>query len=573
MIPQDIVDKVLSSARVEEVIGSFKELKREGSNYKCLSPFTDEKTPSCIVSPSKNIWKDFSSSKGGNSISYLMQAEKMTFPEAIKWLGEKYGIEIEERKLSPIEKQALARREKMYEANMFAKSFFTSELISTENFALQYLYDRGYNEEIIDLFGLGYCDSQFDSFYKQAINTGYSEEILTEIGLVTSNGRNPFDVMKGRVVFPIHDMYGKTIAFGGRILEESTDKKQPKYRNIKESSLFDKSKTLYGLHLAKESIIHENNAYITEGYTDVISSRMKGVKNIVSSCGTALTKDQLKIVSRFTGTVTIFFDGDNAGAKATFKAIDMALELGLNPRVVKLPKEHDPDSISKEKNDLKLYLEESATDFVEYKCSFLNRAIKSDPNAKAKVIDNILDSIALIEDQVERELFTKKLSALTEISQTSISSSLGKKVFTKSKKLVSKSEDTAEKIKALIPEERILELLRTNGQRVIKFISKKDDLTFVYENNIKSEIVERLVHLHEELHYIDDFLEKVATCELGEDKSVTEDELCYRLDTTFFEVKRRIINKKIEHFNSDDMYLLQDLILRRNRINNMMKDD
>lgn len=570
MIPNETVQLILEESKVEEVIGDFKELKREGANFKCFSPFSNEKTPSCIVSPSKNIWKDFSSGKGGTALSYLMLAEKMNFPEAIKYLAKKYNIEIVEKKYSAKEKSALAEYHKMYESNNFAKEIFHSTLISSEDkTALEYFNKRGYGIEIIKKFNLGYCDEISNSFTKQAFDSGYPIEILSEVGLSVPKGRNSFDSFKGRVMFPIEDLYGKTIGFGGRILKEK--EKQPKYRNSKESRIFNKSKVLFGMSLAKEQVIKRNNVYVCEGYTDVISSHLKGVENIVASCGTSLTKDHLKVLSRFTDTITFFFDGDGAGVKAAFKGIDLALSLGLNPRIVKLPKEHDPDTISKEVVDLEKFLENTSMDFVEYKSSFINKEILSDPSSKAKAIDSILTSIALISDSIERELFTKKLSALINISVASISSSLDNKIYKKSKMLL-KDDKSSEDIKASIPEKRILNLIKTQGERKVWFIKTKDKITRSYQSTVFEEIISRLIYLSSELYFSEGFLKEVISCKTSQDDSISDVKISYLIEMNFYEIERNILDEKIKNFEGDDMYMLQDLILRRNKIKNIRYD-
>ncbi|MDO6676252.1 DNA primase [Tenacibaculum sp. 1_MG-2023] len=431
MITQQTIDRVFESARVEEVIGEFVQLKKSGSNFKGLSPFTDERTPSFMVSPVKQIWKDFSTGKGGNAISFLMEHEHYTYPEAIRWLAKKYNIEIEETEQSDEEKQQMNERESMFLVSKFAKDYFHDVLLNTQNgraIGLSYFKERGFREDTIEKFDLGYCKDEWDNFTKAALAKGYDLKYLKSTGLtiVKEGGAEDrkFDRFKGRVMFPIHSMSGRILGFGGRIL--TNDKKAAKYLNSPESDIYHKSKILYGLYQAKKEIAKEDNCFLVEGYTDVISFHQSGIENVVASSGTALTPDQIRLVNRLTQNITVLFDGDAAGVRASLRGIDLILEQGMNVRVVAFPEGEDPDSFAKAHSnaELKQYLEEKSQDFIEFKVSLLMKEAANDPVKKAGLIRDIVTSISKIPDGIQREVYVQECARVMDISERVLFSEL-----------------------------------------------------------------------------------------------------------------------------------------------------
>jgi DNA primase len=427
MISRSSIDRVFESARVEEVIGEFVQLKKAGSNFKGLSPFVDEKSPSFMVSPVKQIWKDFSTGKGGNAISFLMEHEHYTYPEAIKWLAKKYNIEIEETEQSSEEKAQMNERESMFLVSTFAKDYFHDVMLNSNKgkaIGLSYFKERGFKDETIKTFELGYCLDEWDAFTKAALDKGYDLKYLAATGLTIVKENRQFDRFKGRVLFPIHSMSGRILGFGGRIL--TADKKAAKYLNSPESDIYHKSKILYGLFQAKKEVAKQDNCYLVEGYTDVISFHQSGIENVVASSGTALTSDQIRLVNRLTKNITVLFDGDAAGIRASIRGIDLILEQGMNVKVVQFPDGEDPDSFAKShsEKDLKAYLEDSAQDFINFKVSLLLKESNNDPVKKAGVIRDIVMSISKIPDGIQREVYVQECARIMEISERVLFSEL-----------------------------------------------------------------------------------------------------------------------------------------------------
>ncbi|MGK0420957.1 MAG: DNA primase [Polaribacter sp.] len=427
MISRSSIDRVFESARVEEVIGEFVQLKKAGSNFKGLSPFVDEKSPSFMVSPVKQIWKDFSTGKGGNAISFLMEHEHYTYPEAIKWLAKKYNIEIEETEQSSEEKAQMNERESMFLVSTFAKDYFHDVMLNSNKgkaIGLSYFKERGFKDETIKTFELGYCLDEWDAFTKAALGKGYDLKYLASTGLTIVKENRQFDRFKGRVLFPIHSMSGRILGFGGRIL--TADKKAAKYLNSPESDIYHKSKILYGLFQAKKEVAKQDNCYLVEGYTDVISFHQSGIENVVASSGTALTSDQIRLVNRLTKNITVLFDGDAAGIRASIRGIDLILEQGMNVKVVQFPDGEDPDSFAKShsEKDLKAYLEDSAQDFINFKVSLLLKESNNDPVKKAGVIRDIVMSISKIPDGIQREVYVQECARIMEISERVLFSEL-----------------------------------------------------------------------------------------------------------------------------------------------------
>ncbi len=420
MITKETIDKVYEAARVEEVIGDFVQLKRAGSNFKGLSPFSDERSPSFMVSPAKGIWKDFSSGKGGNAIAFIMEHSQFTYPEAIRYLAKKYNIEVEETELSDEDKVVANERESLFLVSEFASKYFQDILFNSEEgkaIALSYFKERGFTNDTIKKFSLGYSPSTWDALTKEALGKGYKLEFLEKTGLTIVGEDKQFDRFKGRVMFPIQSMSGRVLGFGGRIL--TNDKKAAKYLNSPESDLYHKSKVLYGIFHAKQSIAKLDNCYLVEGYTDVIQMHQTGIENVVASSGTALTPDQIRLINRLTKNVTVLFDGDAAGLRASIRGIDLILEEGMNVKVCTFPDGEDPDSFAKKtpSQDLIQYLEENAMDFIQFKASLLMKDAKNDPIKKADLIRDMVASISKIPDRIKREVYIKETSRIMDISE------------------------------------------------------------------------------------------------------------------------------------------------------------
>jgi DNA primase len=505
LISKATIDTVFETARVEEVIGDFVQLKRAGSNFKGLSPFSDERSPSFMVSPVKQIWKDFSSGKGGNSVAFLMEHEHFTYPEAIRYLAKKYNIEIEETVQSDEEKANTDVRESMYLVSEFAKNYFQDALLNTEEgkaIGYSYFKERGFTNETIKKFSLGYSPEAWDAFTKEALGKGYKLEYLESTGLTIPRDDRPFDRFKGRVMFPIQSMSGRVLGFGGRIL--TNDKKAAKYLNSPESDIYHKSKVLYGIYQAKQAIAKQNNCFLVEGYTDVIQFNQTGIENVVSSSGTALTPDQIRLINRLTKNVTVLFDGDAAGLRASIRGIDLILEEGMNVRVCEFPDGEDPDSFAKKRpyEDLVVYLEENAKDFIQFKASLLMKDAKNDPIKKAELIRDIVTSISKIPDRIQREIYIQECSRIMDISEQVLLSTLaqlvkkdisdiGKKIKQEQKSFeVIKSESVTqvEKVDVLYQLERTIIkilLLYGNSKEEFEDVLLKTNANGEVENSIE----------------------------------------------------------------------------------------
>lgn len=427
MISKTTIDQVYETARLEEVIGDFVQLKKSGSNFKGLSPFTDERSPSFMVSPVKQIWKDFSSGKGGNVVAFLMEHEHFTYPEAIKYLAKKYNIEVEETEQSNEQKEQANERESMYLVSEYAQKYFSEILWDTElgkAIGLSYFKERGFTDETIKKFSLGYCLDNWDSFTNAAIEKGYQLKYLEATGLTivkddASNAANTkmFDRFKARVMFPIQSLSGRVLGFGGRIL--TNDKKAAKYLNSPESDIYHKSKVLYGIYHAKQAIAKEDNCYLVEGYTDVIQFHQRGIENVVASSGTALTPEQIRLVNRLTKNITVLFDGDAAGLRASLRGIDLILEQGMNVKVCSFPEGEDPDSFAKNNSleDVQLFLKENSKDFIQFKASLLMKQAANDPIKRAETVRDIVNSIAKIPDRIQKEIYIQECAQIMNISE------------------------------------------------------------------------------------------------------------------------------------------------------------
>ena len=524
MITPTTIDRIFEATRIDEVIGEFVQLKKSGTNLKGLSPFTDEKSPSFMVSPVKQIWKDFSSGKGGNAVSFLMEHEHYTYPEALRWLAKKYNIEIEETKLDDEQKIAIDERESMYVVSNFAKEYFQQILFETEqgkSIGLSYFKERGFREETIRKFQLGFSLNEWDNFTNHALSKGYELKYLEKTGLSIVKENKNFDRFKGRVMFPIHSMSGRVLGFGGRILDST--EKAAKYLNSPTSDIYDKSKVLYGIFYAKQAIAKENNCYLVEGYTDVISLHQAGIENVVSSSGTALTSDQIRLIKRLTPNITVLYDGDSAGIRASFRGIDLILEQDLNVKVLTFPDNDDPDSFARKvsSEELKEYLQKNATDFIKFKISILMEDAQNDPIKKAELIRDIIKSIAVIPDKIQREIYVQETSKLMDISENVLFSSLLQQISINRKnvgeqtihdttrfEIVKESKSTAVTINELEKyEKEIIKALLLYGNQKAKFANWVDEKSLSGKNELKvvwnENIVAREIYLNMQMDEIE----------------------------------------------------------------------
>ena len=504
MISRSTIDRVFETARVEEVIGEFVQLKKAGSNFKGLSPFTDEKSPSFMVSPVKQIWKDFSTGKGGNAVSFLMEHEHYSYPEAIKFLAKKYNIEIEETVQSDQEKEQMNERESMFLVSNFAKDYFHDVLLnSTQGKAigLSYFKERGFREDIIKKFDLGYCLDTWDSFTNEALKKGYDIKYLASTGVTIVRENKQFDRFKGRVMFPIHSMSGRILGFGGRTL--SSDKKTAKYVNSPESDIYHKSKILYGIYQAKKEIAKQDNCFLVEGYTDVISFYQSGIENVVASSGTALTSDQIRLVNRLTKNITVLFDADAAGIRASIRGIDLILEQGMNVKVVTFPDGEDPDSFAKKHTEVALreYLEESSQDFINFKVSLLMKEASNDPVKKAGLIRDIVTSISKIPDSIQREVYVQECSRIMEISERVLFSELAQLISKNTKdfnKTQQKDKQSFEVVKKQTEQLKEVDSLFILEREIIRILLLFGNQETDFVDFIEVEDEEGVMHLEKE---------------------------------------------------------------------------
>ena len=504
MISKETIDRVFETALVEEVISDFIQLKKSGSNFKGLSPFTDEKTPSFMVSPAKQIWKDFSSGKGGNVVAFLMEHDQLSYPEAIKYLAKKYNIDIIETQLTDNQKEKINEKEKLFIVANKAKDFFKTQLNSTDfgkNVAKNYLTERGFGDQIIDEFEIGCLTDQSSTLKSFLVENGYEIEDLIKIGLVSSKTKD--DIYKSRIIFPIKTISGRTAGFGARTLKSNT--KSAKYINSPESEIYNKSKILFGLSKSKNEIVKKDNCFVVEGYTDVMRFHQKGVKNVVSSSGTALSKDQINIIRRLSKNITVIYDSDKAGINATERSVDMILEQGMNINIVLLPENEDPDSFAKNKNESEIlnFLNENAVDFIEFKANILNKTLKNTPSEKAKVINDLIISISKIPDRIKQEIYIRHCSEIMNISEQTLFNVLsqisGIKIQTKKFQSpvfnVSPQQNAVDQVYEL--EKKIIEILILYGDKKVVFdeikISKSEEGDVVYKNvKIESQVFEKV---------------------------------------------------------------------------------
>ena len=509
MISKSTIDKVFEQSLVEEVVGEFVQLKKSGSNYKGLSPFSNEKTPSFVVSPVKQIWKDFSSGKGGNAVAFLMEHEHFTYPEAIKYLARKYNIEIEETQISSLDKEKASEKESLFIVSEYAKVFFSDTLLNSKEgktIGFSYFKERGFSDETIKKYDLGYLPDKLNYFSKEAIANGYDPVFLEKSGLSIFQNEKSIDRFRGRVIFPIHSMSGRILGFGGRILNNQL--KIAKYLNSPESLIYNKSKILYGIFYAKQDIAKLDNCFIVEGYTDVIQLHQKGIKNVVSSSGTALSLDQITLIRRLTSNVTMLFDGDKAGVNATLRGIDIILTAGLNVNVCSFPNGEDPDSYSQDKSfeEIDDYLKNNSKDFIQFKASILAQNSKNDPISKANTINEIINSISIIPDRIKQEIYVKHCSSIMDISEEVLFNSLAQKtkneIHSISKKRISKVQKTSKNkdVNLLFElEKKIIEILLLYGGKQENFeeliLKNDEDGNVILEPTIVNSLVYEKIFL------------------------------------------------------------------------------
>jgi DNA primase len=437
VIPADTIDTIITTARIEEVIGDFVSLRRRGVNLLGLCPFHNEKTPSFTVSPAKGIYKCFGCGKAGNSVNFIMEHEHFTYPEALRYLARKYSIEIEEEERTPEEEQARNEKESLYNLNLFAQQYFTSTLTDSEegkSVGLSYFRERGMRDDMVKKFQLGYSPSQRDAFSSHALKSGYKKEFLVKTGLSVEKDGKLYDRFHSRVIFPIHSASGRVIGFGGRIL--GSDKTIAKYVNSPESEIYNKSKTLYGIYFAKNEIISKDVCLLVEGYTDVISMHQAGIGNVVASSGTSLTIDQIRMIQRYTPNISILYDGDPAGIKASFRGIDMILEQGMNVKIVLFPDGEDPDSYARKHhpNEVTAFIAENSVNFILFKTKLLLAETQHDPIKKAALIKEIVNTIALIPDGISRSLYIRECSAVMSITEQVLMNEMNKVLRARIKK-------------------------------------------------------------------------------------------------------------------------------------------
>ena len=558
MITRETIDKVFETARVEEVIGDFVQLKRAGSNYKGLSPFSDERSPSFMVSPVKQIWKDFSSGKGGSVVTFLMEHEHFTYPEAIRFLANKYNIEIEETETSQEDKIEANEKESMYLVSEFAKTYFQDTLLNTEEgkaIGLSYFKERGFTNETIAKFGLGYSPETWDAFSKEALSKGYQLEFLEKVGLtITREDGKHFDRFKGRVMFPIQSLSGRNLGFGGRIL--TNDKKAAKYLNSPESEIYYKSKVLYGIFHAKQAIAKQNNCYLVEGYTDVIQMHQAGIENVVASSGTALTPDQIRLINRLTKNITVLFDGDAAGLRASIRGIDLILEEGMNVKVCTFPDGDDPDSFARKNSyeDLVAYLENNAKDFIQFKASLLMNEAQNDPIKKADLIRDMVVSISKIPDRIKREVYIQECSRIMDISEQVLQNTLAQLI----------QKDISEAGKKLKTEQKAFEVVKNEVRQITQ-----DKINIVYE--LERKIIEMLLlYGNLETDFEDFILKANEEGEMVEEKETTTVKVFQRIYLSLQEdevelanpVFKEIYNDLITYYNQNDDFVIEQYLMK-----------
>ncbi|MCG2793556.1 MAG: DNA primase [Weeksellaceae bacterium] len=567
MISKETIDQIFSTVRVEEIVGEYVQLKRAGSNFKGLSPFRDEKTPSFIVSPSKQIWKDFSTGKGGTAISFLMEIENFTYPEALRHAAKKYGIEIQEDVKQYSEEQKLAQTERdvLYKIHEIANDFFQKQLWDTEEGQLigySYFKERELRDDIIRKFQLGYSPEKKNAFTEFALEKGYSKDILEKSGLsiFPENSPSGIDRFRDRVVFPIHSFSGRVLGFGARILKNNI--KTAKYLNSPETEIYHKSNVLYGINQGKQAISRKNLCLLVEGYMDVVSLHQSGIENVVASSGTSLTTEQIKLIKRLTENVTILFDGDNAGIKASFRSIDMLLSEGMNIRILLFPDGDDPDSFARKhpQDFVEKFIDNEAKDFIDFKAEILLGDAGNDPIKKAEAIRDIVKSVAFVQNGLKREVYVKEISNKFGLSEQSLFNELQihknaaereRRPAFPEKQVSQKLEIVPETLTSVNPlvvlEEKLVDLMLKYGDRVL---DRKDQDGKAYQITVIEEI---LNHLQEDDCEIQLNINKKIISEIKE--GIEKNEL--RSGDFFFnfmdeEVSGKLANALIDNYQTSN---------------------
>lgn len=464
MIDQGTIDRIMDAAQIVDVVSDFVTLRKRGVNFVGLCPFHDDKTPSFYVSPAKGLCKCFACGKGGNVVHFIMEHEQMSYPEALKFLAKKYHIEIKERELSEEEKSAQSERESLFIVNQFARDYFQYILknhVDGRSIGMAYFRNRGFRDDIIEKFQLGYCTDSHDAFAQEAVQKGYKKEFLIKTGLCYETDDHRLrDRFWGRVIFPVHTLSGKVVAFGGRVLASATKGVKVKYVNSPESEIYHKSNELYGIYFAKHAIVKHDRCFLVEGYTDVISMHQSGIENVVASSGTALTSGQIRMIHRFTNNMTVLYDGDEAGIKASIRGIDMLLEEGMNIKVCLLPDGDDPDSFARKHNstEFQAFIAEHETDFIQFKAHLLLKEAGKDPIKRAELIGSLVQSISVIPEAIVRDVYIKECAQLLHVEDKLLVSEVAKR----REKQAEKKAEQAERNRRLT--ERTHMAAQPNGQ-------------------------------------------------------------------------------------------------------------
>jgi DNA primase len=496
MIKPETIQRIIDTARIEEVIGDFVSLKKRGSNYLGLCPFHNEKTPSFSVSPAKGIYKCFGCGKAGNSVNFIIEHEHYSYPEALKYIAKKYNIEVEEEEVTPEMQQEIDEREGMFAVNGFISKYFQQNLTETEegkSVALSYLKERDYRESTIQKFELGYAIDQWHNYTDYAIDNGFKKDVLTKVGLSIDKDSRLIDRFRGRVIFPIHNLTGKVIGFGGRIL--SSEKSTAKYINSPESDIYNKSRVLYGIYFARTEIVKQNNCYLVEGYTDVISMHQVGIENVVASSGTSLTEEQIRLIKRFTPNITILFDGDTAGIKASFRGIDLILEQGMNVKIVLFPDGEDPDSFVRKhrSSEIEEFITKQAKDFIVFKTNLLLDETVGDPTKRADLIKEIVQTISHIPDGINRSVYIKECSTIMDVAEQALMNELNKRLRQRFKKQT-ESQDVqiadVETKQSLDEQMKVdpLDISENEKQLIRLLLLYSDEIITVYDDEQDQEI-------------------------------------------------------------------------------------
>ncbi len=513
MIPKDIVNDIIERAQIDEVVGDFVNLKKRGTNYLGLCPFHQEKTPSFTVSPAKGIYKCFGCGQGGDSVKFVMEHEHYTYPEALKYLAKKYGIEVPEQELTTEQKETFGKRESIYIVLDFAQKFYQEQLKTSDQgelIALPYVKERGISNESIENFMIGYSPGGWDVFSQAALKAGYKDEYLVDAGLsIKRDNGSLIDRFRERIMFPIHSLSGRTIGFGGRIMK--TDKKEAKYINSPDSEVYNKSEVLYGLFQGKKEVKVTDLCYIVEGYTDVISLHQNGITNVAASSGTSLTEGHLRLVKRYTNNICFLFDGDAAGIKASLRAIDLALEEGLNVKALALPDGEDPDSFAKSHTtaEIKAFLEDKAKDFIIFKTDLLLPDVGDDPIKKADAVVQIVKSIALIPDTLKRSIYVQQCAKILRIDETVLVTELNKQLTNVLKQKEKKWRDENQQNEAPLPSqvppegfdeapkklEKEVDLMAYQEEQLVKFILRFGHL--MYDDEQMETVAEHILEFIE----------------------------------------------------------------------------